>query len=106
MICRDCLFHLSFHDIKLVLENFIKSNISYLLTTTYINTDNFKNKDIATGDLRKIDLFAAPFYFSKDVYFRIEDWKAPWPKPEVFESRPAKLCFKCQRPKKTKITFP
>ena len=73
MICRDCLIHLSFNDIQLVLENFIRSNIPYLLTTTYVDTDNFKNKDIVTGDFRKIDLFAAPFYFSKDVSFRIED---------------------------------
>lgn len=73
MICRDCLFHLSFYDIKLVLENFINSNIPYLLTTTHINADNFQNKDIATGAFRKIDLFVAPFYFPKDVHFRIED---------------------------------
>lgn len=83
MICRDCLFHLSSHDIKLFLENFINSNIPYILTTTYINTNNFQNKDISTGDFRKIDLFSAPFYFSKDVLFRIEDWKAPFEKREM-----------------------
>ena len=83
MICRDFLLHLSFHDTKLVLENYINSNIPYLLTSTHINTVNFQNKDITTGDSRLIDLFASPYYFPEDVYFRISDWKAPYPKREM-----------------------
>ncbi len=73
MICRDCLFHLSYQDTKLVLQNFINSNIKYLLTTTYIKSNNFINRDITTGDFRLIDLFSAPFNFDQDVLFRIDD---------------------------------
>ena len=73
MVCRDCLFHLSYQDTKLVLQNFINSNIKYLLTKTYIKSDEFINRDITTGDFRLIDLFSAPFNFDQDVLFRIDD---------------------------------
>jgi hypothetical protein len=61
MICRDCLFHLSFDDTKAVLENFLRSGIPYLLTTTHVNNNSFSNMDISTGDWRLIDLFSAPY---------------------------------------------
>lgn len=77
MICRDCLFHLSFADTKLVLNNFVQSNIAYLLTTTYHNNATFKNEDIITGHFRRIDLFSAPYHFPKEVLFKIDDWVAP-----------------------------
>jgi hypothetical protein len=78
MICRDCLFHLSFQDTKSVLENFIKSKSTYLLTTTHKNLGNlFANRDISTGDFRCIDLFSAPYRFPADPLFVIEDWIAP-----------------------------
>lgn len=77
MICRDCLFHLSYEDTKLVLSNFIQSNIPYLLTTTYLNDLSFKNKNIITGHFRMIDLFSAPYNFPKEVLFKIDDWIAP-----------------------------
>ena len=83
MICRNCLIHLSFRDMKHVLENYIDSNIPYMLTTTYLKTDNFQNKDIKTGHLRPVDLFASPFHFSKDVYFRIEDGRHPRPNRDM-----------------------
>jgi hypothetical protein len=74
MICRDCLFHLSFNDTKLLLNNFINSNISFLLTTTYENDHSFLNEDILTGHFRKIDLFSNPYHFSKDILFKIDDY--------------------------------
>ncbi len=83
MICRDCLFHLSFHDTRLVLQNFVDAQIPYLLTTNHINTGQFKNTDIRTGDFRLIDLFSVPYSFPKEVLFRIEDWKFPDPKREM-----------------------
>ena len=49
MICRDCLIHLSFKNIKLFLENFRNSNINYLLLTSYKLKDSskvIKNIDI------------------------------------------------------------
>lgn len=80
MICRDCLFHLSFQDIKSVLENFIKSKSTYLLTTTHKNTENsFTNRDISTGEFRRIDLFSKPYSFPADPLYVIEDWIAPDP---------------------------
>ncbi len=73
MLCRDLLFHLSYSDIKLILEKFIDSNIEYLLTTSYINSHKFKNRDIKSGGFRKIDLLLPPFNFSSDVLYVIDD---------------------------------
>jgi hypothetical protein len=83
MICRDCLIHLSYADTRLLLQNFVESNIPYLLTTTFINSNHFQNRDIATSDCRYIDLFSAPYNFPKDVIYRIEDWVEPYPKREM-----------------------
>ena len=86
MICRDCLFHLSYEDTKAVLKKFVESNIYYLLTSTHINSKNFANKDIKTGSFRHIDLFSAPFNFPQNVLYRILDWREPepedWREPE------------------------
>jgi len=82
MICRDCLFHLSFDDTKSVLKNFVDSNISYLLTTTYRNTDRFVNKDIKTGDYRLIDLFSSPYCFPTALA-SIDDWLPPDPERQM-----------------------
>ncbi len=73
MICRDCLFHLSYQDTKLVLQNFINSNIKYLLTTTYVKSEDFNNRDITTGDFRLTDLFSAPYQFDQKALYRIDD---------------------------------
>ena len=77
MICRDCLFHLSYYDTKKLLSNFVKSNIPYFLTTTYLNKNRFNNKDIVTGNFREIDLFSTPYNFPKDALYQIDDWIAP-----------------------------
>ena len=66
MICRDCLFHFSNKDISLFLNNFKKSKIKYLLVTGHFLNRNFTlNKNILTGDFRKIDIFTSPFFFKK-----------------------------------------
>lgn len=83
MICRDCLFHLSIKDAESVILNYISSNIPYLLTTTHINNGQFRNKDVASGDFRLLDLFSAPYYFPQEVLFRITDWIAPEPQREM-----------------------
>jgi hypothetical protein len=77
MICRDCLFHLSFEDIRSVLKNFVASGIPYLLTSTHKNNAGFSNRDIRTGDFRLIDLYSAPFHFPTQPLAAIEDWVAP-----------------------------
>lgn len=83
MICRDCLFHFSNDDILLFFNNFIKSNIKYLLTSNHINIDKFKNIDILTGDFRKIDLFSPPFNIINNPLYRFNDWIEPYPQREM-----------------------
>ena len=68
MICRDCLFNLSLKDAELVILNFVNSKMPYLLTTTHINNGIFRNKGIASGDFRLLDLFTAPYYFRGRFY--------------------------------------
>lgn len=79
MICRDCLFHLSYEDARRVLENFLSSGIPYLLTTTHTRTSAFKNHDITTGDYRLIDLHSEPYNFPCDFLVSIDDWIPPFP---------------------------
>lgn len=74
MICRDCLFHLSFQDTLMLLQNFDNSNIPWLLTTTYKKTNEFVNVDINTGHFRRIDLCSAPYHFPEEIYYKIEDY--------------------------------
>ncbi|MEI7800691.1 MAG: class I SAM-dependent methyltransferase [Opitutaceae bacterium] len=77
MICRDCLFHLSYADTRAVLENFVASDIPYMLTTSHKNDGTVVNHDIQTGAFRIMDLFAAPYNFPLDPLIRIDDWVAP-----------------------------
>ena len=77
MVCRDCLIHLSYRDIKAVLENFVDSKIKYLLTSTLVHSNEHTNEDISSGRHREIDLFSAPYNFPADVLYRIEDWQNP-----------------------------
>lgn len=65
MLCRDCLVHLSFADIYRFLDNLKKSNIKYLLTTSF--PDRTENQDIVTGDWRTLNLEIAPFHFPKPL---------------------------------------
>lgn len=83
MICRDCIFHLSYEDTELVLNNFINSGIPLLLTTTHKNIIGFKNKDIKTGFFRLIDLFSPPYCFNSEPLERIDDWMLPEPEREM-----------------------
>ena len=74
MICRDCLFHFSYKDIFSFLNNFLSSDIKYILLTSHLNTEHkFENKDIVTGDFRKIDLFSKPFNFEKNYIYSFDD---------------------------------
>ena len=78
IIVRGCLPVLSNKDIELFLANFYRSNIKYLLTSTYPNPNrvigNFINTDIPTASFRHLDLFSSPFNFNKqDVMETIQD---------------------------------
>ena len=58
VLCRDCLVHFSYRDIKKALDNLLKSDCNYLLTTTFPGR---KNYDILTGSWRPLDLETYPF---------------------------------------------
>jgi glycosyltransferase involved in cell wall biosynthesis len=83
MICRDCLFHLSYEATRAFLENFVRADISYLLTTTHKNPNRFVNRDIATGGFRPMDLFSSPYNLDPQPLMRIDDWLAPEPEREM-----------------------
>lgn len=83
MICRDCLFHLSFQDTEGVISNYLASGIPYLFATTHINKSNFSNKDIKTGSFRLIDLFSSPHSFPADPMLRVDDWIPGFPEREM-----------------------
>jgi hypothetical protein len=59
MLCRDCLVHLSFTNVRRALHNIVRSGASYLLTTTF--PDHDENEDIEDGDWRLINLEKPPF---------------------------------------------
>jgi SAM-dependent methyltransferase len=59
LLCRDCLVHLSYADIRAALANLTRSHISWLLTTTF--PGEAVNADIVTGDWRPLNLEAPPF---------------------------------------------
>lgn len=75
MIARDFLFHLSFDHTLAFFRNFVSSGIQYLLTTSHINEGNFENRDITTGQFRRIDLFGPPYKLPRDTLDRILDGK-------------------------------
>jgi hypothetical protein len=61
LLCRDCLVHLSYANIRAVLANVTRSNISYLLMTSFPGRGG--NYDVVDGDWRTLDFQAAPFSF-------------------------------------------
>jgi len=61
LICRDLFIHFSYNDIRTSLLNFIKSKVKFILFSHNCLTNNFVNKDILTGEYRRINLFKKPF---------------------------------------------
>jgi SAM-dependent methyltransferase len=64
VLCRDCLVHLSFANIRRAIAAFRKTGARWLITTTFpeLNT----NQDCEDGDWRPLNLQRPPF-----------DWPAP-----------------------------
>lgn len=83
-ISRDCWPHFSYADIVRMLECFCSSDIPFVLTTSHLNEEQFKNKDIVTGDFRSIDLFSYPFNFPRETLDEIDDWIEPFPPRKMF----------------------
>lgn len=66
ILCRACLFHLSFADGRAVLNNFKKTGAKYLLTNYF--TDVARNVDQFTGvPWRPLDLRLPPFGFPEPI---------------------------------------
>lgn len=65
IFCRDCLVHLSYKQICKAIKNIKRSNSTYLLATSFVNAT--KNKDILTGEWRKLNLEIAPFNLGKPI---------------------------------------
>jgi len=61
IFCRDGLVHFSFSDIARALRAMKESGSTYLLTTTF--TAHRRNKNIATGEWRPLNLDLEPFHF-------------------------------------------
>jgi len=66
LFCRDCLFHFSLQDIRRALVNICRSNIKYVMFTSYYDG---ANHDIVTGAFRPLDFTSAPFNFPKPIDF-------------------------------------
>ena len=67
IICRDCLVHLSHRDIIIALRNLKRSKSTYLLTTTYPLMTH--NRNIVTGDWRRVNFQLPPFNFPRAIKF-------------------------------------
>jgi SAM-dependent methyltransferase len=61
ILCRDCLVHLSYANIGAVLANIARSNIRYLLMTSFPGRGG--NYDVVDGNWRTLDFQAPPFSF-------------------------------------------
>lgn len=75
-LCRDVLFHLTAKDALAALGNFARSDVPFILTTTY---DFVKiNTDVRPGGFRYLNLMQPPFNLPKPR-IRIPDFLAPAP---------------------------
>jgi hypothetical protein len=75
-LCRDCLFHLSEELVFMALQNFARSEIKWILTSTHPKATF--NSDITTGSFRLINLELPPYNLpAPDL--SIVDWIEPHP---------------------------
>jgi len=74
-ICRDFMFHLSYEDNFRFLKNIQKIDSRYILISSHsLSKESYiYNKDIESGDFRKINLFTKPFNFKKKYEMVIKD---------------------------------
>jgi hypothetical protein len=70
LLCRDCMVHLSYANIRAALVNIARSNIQYLLMTSFPGRGD--NKDVEDGDWRPLDFQAPPFSFPEPVLTILE----------------------------------
>ncbi|MFY0672432.1 MAG: class I SAM-dependent methyltransferase [Bacteroidia bacterium] len=65
ILCREVLFHLSFEDGKKLLKNCLDSSPRYLLLTS--NPTIKVNKDIRSGEFRRVNLEVEPYNLGKPI---------------------------------------
>jgi hypothetical protein len=70
MLCRDCMFHMSFKDIYATLNNFLRSGTPLLFTTCHDTPA--ENVNITTGGYAELNFKKHPFNFP-DPVFSIND---------------------------------
>jgi hypothetical protein len=79
LLCRDCFIHLSEDMIFLAVDNILRSNVKYLLTTTY---PDGRNRGIHNGDWFTVNLCAAPYHFPPPLRV-LDDWMPPFDKHQL-----------------------
>ena len=71
LLCRDCMVHLSYANIRAALANIARSEIRYLLMTSFPGrADHY---DVTDGDWRALDFQASPFFFPEPVLTIVEE---------------------------------
>lgn len=71
LLCRDCLVHLSYSNIRTALTNIAHSGVQFLLMTSFPGRN--ENYDIVDGDWRPLDFGAEPFSFPAPVATLVEE---------------------------------
>ena len=71
LLCRDCLVHLSYANIRAVFANIARSKIRYVLMTSFPGRRD--NYDVADGDWRALDFEAPPFSLPKPSLTIVEE---------------------------------
>ena len=61
VLCRDCLVHLSYANIRRAIQNVKASGAAYLLMTSFLELE--ENHDIDDGDWRPLNFQRSPFHF-------------------------------------------
>ena len=72
LICRDVLFHLSYKNITKFFNNLKRSDFKYIAITN--NIGNYVNRDINTGEFRRLNFFIEPFLIPEtSIVYRFID---------------------------------
>jgi hypothetical protein len=71
LLCRDCLVHLSYANIRAVLANVARSSVRFVLMTSFPGRGG--NRDVQDGDWRTLDFQAPPFSFPEPRLTIVEE---------------------------------
>lgn len=71
LLCRDCLVHLSYANIRAVLANIARSKIRNVLMTSFPGRGD--NRDVQDGDWRTLDFQSPPFSFPEPCLTIVEE---------------------------------